>query len=93
MSATIMFRHGAYEVAGVVVVAVAAAARAVGAGISDERDVALDPTQQRDQGGRLLVSQITPENGVKALRDRPKPVEVPSASAVLRQGDLPLGRR
>jgi hypothetical protein len=61
--------------------------------ISVDWKIALDLAQQRDQGGRLLVSQITPENGVKALRDRPKPVEVPSASAVLRQGDLPLGRR
>jgi hypothetical protein len=39
--------------------------------ISDEREVALDPAQQRDQGGGLLVSQITPENGVKGLRDHP----------------------
>jgi len=43
--------------------------------ISVEWEVSLDPAQQRDQGGGLLVSQITPEHGVKSLRDHPKPVE------------------
>lgn len=43
--------------------------------ISVDWKIALDLAQQRDQGGGLLVGQITPERGVKGLRDRPKPVE------------------
>src|SRR6185295_5675956 len=43
--------------------------------ISVEGEVALDPAQQRDQGCGLLVSQISPEHGVKSLRNHPKPVE------------------
>ena len=43
--------------------------------ISVDWKIALDLAQQRDQGGGLLVGQITPEHGVKGLRDRPKPVE------------------
>jgi hypothetical protein len=43
--------------------------------ISVDWKIALGLAQQRYQGGGLLVSQITPENGVKGLRDRPKPVE------------------
>jgi hypothetical protein len=48
----------------------------VGADVSVDWEIALDLAQQRDQGGGLLVSQITPEHGVKGLRDRPKPVAV-----------------
>ena len=76
MSATIMFRHAAYEVSGVVVVAVAPRRRELRAlMISVDWKIALDLAQQRDQGGGLQVGKITPEHGVKGLRDRPKPVE------------------
>ena len=69
MSATLGLRHAAYEVAGRVVFAVAAAARAAS---KAEAPADATPTEQ-----------------FLAWTGR----QLPSASAVLRQGHLPLGRR
>jgi len=72
--------------AGRVLVAVAAAARAVGADDFSRRKIALDLAQQRDQGGGLLVGQITPDvegDPVKFWRDT-----VLRAQQVLADADL-----